>query len=472
MVIYECGVCGYVFDESKEGMSWENLPDNWLCPVCDADKSLFSHSEAAAEETTAAAEDAGEGDCLENYLKEYQRASDDIETCMEDIQKMAQTGESIIEPMKTKVPVISWNDVFIKGAQLKKIPLNKDENVLTKTIIGTEAMQPLILETPVYITHMSYGALSREVKIAMARGSAAVRTAMCSGEGGIIPESMESSYKYIFEYVPHRYSVTEENLKKANAIEIKIGQSAKPGLGGHLPGVKVTKEIAEIRGCNEGDEIISPSTFDDIRTRDDLKRKVDWLKETSEGKPIGIKLAAGNIEDDLEFALSAEPDFITLDGRPGATGASPKFIKGSSSVPTIFALQRARKYLNEHGQSYVSLIITGGFRISTDIAKALAIGADAVAIGTAAMIACGCQQYRVCHTGKCPVGIATQDPELRKRLDIEMSAKRLENYLNVTNEELKDIARMTGNDNVHNLEVTDLCTANSEISDNTDIEHV
>jgi glutamate synthase domain-containing protein 2 len=146
---------------------------------------------------------------------------------------------------------------------------------------------------------MSFGALSREVKVALAKGSAAVKTAMCSGEGGILPESLENSYRYIFEYVPNEYSVTDDNLKKVDAIEIKVGQSVKPGMGGHLPGVKVTKEIAAVRGFKEGSDIISPSHFRDIKNRDDLKKKVDWLRSKSDGKPIGIKLAAGNIEADF-----------------------------------------------------------------------------------------------------------------------------------------------------------------------------
>jgi len=295
---------------------------------------------------------------------------------------------------------------------------------------------------------------------------------MCSGEGGILPESMQSSYKYIFEYVPNKYSVTEENLKTVDAIEIKIGQSAKPGMGGHLPGDKVTKEIAGIRGFAEGVDIISPAHFSDILSKDDLKKKVEWLRQASDGKPIGIKFAAGNIEADLQAALHAEPDFITIDGRAGATGAAPKFIKGATSVPTIFTLFRARKFLNENGAKDVSIIITGGFRISADFAKALAMGADAVAIATSAMMAIGCQQYRVCHTGKCPVGIATQNPELRVRFDVERSAKQLANFLRVSTEELKSFARLTGHDDVHRLSVEDLCTTNSEISNHTEIAHV
>jgi len=229
---------------------------------------------------------------------------------------------------------------------------------------------------------MSFGALSKEAKIALAKGSAAVQTIICSGEGGILPEEFDAAYRYIFEYVPNRYSATEENLKNVGAIEIKIGQSAKPGMGGHLPGNKVTSEIAKIRGFKEGEDIISLSHFEDISSPQDLKQRVDWLRETSEGRPIGIKLAAGDIEADSEVAVYAGPDFITLNGRAGATGSAPKFVKASTSIPTLFAIYRARKYLDENDVTDVSLMITGGLRISSDFAKALALGADAVAIST------------------------------------------------------------------------------------------
>jgi len=178
------------------------------------------------------------------------------------------------------------------------------------------------------------------------------------------------------------------------------------------------------------------------------------------------------VEADLAVALYAEPDFITIDGRAGGTASAPKFVKESASVPTVFALCRARRFLDENAAKNVSLLITGGFRVSSDFAKALALGADGVAIGTAALMAIGCQQYRICNTGKCPVGITTQDPELRARLDVEKSAGRLANFLRVSTEELKDFARLTGNDDVHKLSVDDLCTANSEISDHTPVEHV
>ena len=257
-----------------------------------------------------------------------------------------------------------------------------------------------------------------------------------------------------------------------DAVEIKIGQSAEPGIGARLPAEKVTPEIAEVRGYPPWTDIVSPVTYEDIRNRKELKRKINWLREKSGGKPIGVKIAAGDIEDDLDAIIYAGADFVTIDGRPGATGAATKYIKASTSVPTIFALYRARKYLDAHEANDISLIITGGLRVSSDFAKALALGADAIAIGTAALMACGCQQYRLCTTGKCPVGITTQDPVLKERLKIDISAKKLENYLRVCTNELKDFARLTGYTDVHAMNIRNLCTTNSEISSYTDISHV
>ena len=471
MAKYICSVCEYVHDEEKTGQKWEDLPDDWVCPVCDSPKNYFSKT----DDSESAPEPQDENLQKETDVPapiDLQKTMAEAEPYFADIQEISRSGRTMDEPMRTKEPVISWDAILIKGAQLARMPLDHDEPVKTKTVIGPQARTPLVIETPIYISHMSFGALSKEAKTALAKGSATLKTLICSGEGGILPEEFDAAYRYIFEYVPNKYSVSEENLKKVDAIEIKIGQSAKPGLGGHLPGKKVTAEIAGIRGFKEGEDIISPSHFKDIRNKEDLKGRVDWLRETSGGKPIGIKLAAGNIEADLEFVVYAGPDFITIDGRAGATGSAPKFVKASTSIPTPFAIYRTRKYLDENSEKKISLTITGGLRISSDFAKALALGADAVAISTSALIAIGCQQYRVCNTGKCPVGIATQDPALRRRLDINQAAEQLENFLQVSTEELKDFARLTGNDDVHKMSIDDLCTTNSEISNHTEIEHV
>ncbi|HCP7104151.1 TPA: alpha-hydroxy-acid oxidizing protein, partial [Clostridioides difficile] len=479
MSIYKCSVCGYIYDESKNDKTWDELSEDWECPVCTKGRSYFGKiSTVYYEEDEKIAEDIvedesklnteKEGDL--NYLSTYLRRDDEVEKHMDIIHEMAVTGKSIIEPMRTKLPVISWDDILIMGAQLNPLPLNEHDEVNTTTIIGKKAKKPMIIENPVYISHMSFGALSKELKIALAKGAAQNKTAMCSGEGGILPEEKEASYKYIFEYVPNKYSVTEENLKNSDAIEIKIGQGTKPGMGGHLPGEKVTEEIAKVRNKPVGQDVISPSCFEEIQSKEDLKKLVDELREVSEGRPIGVKISAGHIEKDMEFIAYAKPDFVTIDGRGGATGASPKLLKDATSIPTIFALYRARKYIDTHGLD-IDLVITGGLRISTDFAKAIAMGADAVAIASSALMAAACQQYRICGSGKCPVGVATQDEELRKRLHIENSANRVANFLNVSLEELKTFARISGHKDIHDLSVDDLYTVNSEISNYTNIQH-
>ena len=480
MSIYKCSVCGYIYDESKNDKTWDELSEDWECPVCTKGRSYFGKiSTVYYEEDEKIAEDIvedesklnteKEGDL--NYLSTYLRRDDEVEKHMDIIHEMAVTGKSIIEPMRTKLPVISWDDILIMGAQLNPLPLNEHDEVNTTTIIGKKAKKPMIIENPVYISHMSFGALSKELKIALAKGAAQNKTAMCSGEGGILPEEKEASYKYIFEYVPNKYSVTEENLKNSDAIEIKIGQGTKPGMGGHLPGEKVTEEIAKVRNKPVGQDVISPSCFEEIQSKEDLKKLVDELREVSEGRPIGVKISAGHIEKDMEFIAYAKPDFVTIDGRGGATGASPKLLKDATSIPTIFALYRARKYIDTHGLD-IDLVITGGLRISTDFAKAIAMGADAVAIASSALMAAACQQYRICGSGKCPVGVATRDEELRKRLHIENSANRVANFLNVSLEELKTFARISGHKDIHDLSVDDLYTVNSEISNYTNIQHV
>jgi glutamate synthase domain-containing protein 2 len=241
-------------------------------------------------------------------------------------------------------------------------------------------------------------------------------------------------------------------------------------MGGHLPAEKVTPEIAKIRNKPLGQDIISPSKFDFLNTKEDLKELVDGLRVGSGGRPIGIKIAAGRIEKDLEYCVFAEPDFITIDGRGGATGASPRLVRDATSVPTVYALARAKKYLDSVN-SDIDLVITGGLRVSSDFAKAIAMGATAVAVASAAMVALGCDQYRICGSGRCPMGIATQDPELRKRLDCAAGEQRVANYFNCAFEELKTFARITGHERLHDLCVDDLCTINREISEFTDIPH-
>ncbi len=462
MAVYKCRVCGAIYDEEKEGRLVSELDG---CPVC---RQPVSNLVPMVEEEEKLEENQYSGGL--DYDAETVR-HDTSARYMEEIHEMAVTGRAIGGAMSTKMPMPNWDDVLLLGAQLNPPPLDDGETVSAVTVIGKHAKRPMVLESPVYISHMSFGALSREVKIALAKGSAMAKTAMCSGEGGILPEEKQAAYKYIFEYIPNKYSVTDENLRSSDAIEIKIGQGTKPGMGGHLPGEKVTEEIAAIRGKRPGEDIQSPSKFPELNSKEDLRDMVDMLRRRSDGRPIGIKIAAGNIERDLEYCVFACPDFITVDGRGGATGSSPLFLREATTVPTIYALSRARRYLDSVN-SDISLVITGGLRVSADFAKALAMGADAVAVASAGLIAAACQQYRICGTGNCPVGVATQNPELRKRLKIDAAAQRVANFLNVSREELKTFARVTGNRSVHGLSLENLVTTDRDIAEYTGIRHV
>ncbi len=459
----KCSICGYEFVEEKNGKLITEIDE---CPVCRQPQRVFQELEGQKEEIEIQIKEHP----LE-YPEETARFDSSI-AHMSDIHRIAVNGSSIIDSMATQMPMPNWEDILIIANQLNPLPLDEHAEVNTTTVIGKSAEKPMVIENPVYVSHMSFGALSYETKVALAKGSAMAKTAMCSGEGGILKDEMDNSYKYIFEYIPNKYSLTKENLINSDAIEIKIGQGTKPGMGGHLPADKVTKEIAKIRGKPFGEDIISPSVYEEIQSKEDLKKVVSNLREESEGRPIGVKIAAGKIERDLEYCTYAEPDFITIDGRGGATGASPKIIRDATSVPTVYALYRARKYLDSEGIDNIDLVITGGLRVSSDFAKAIAMGADAIAVATAPIIAAACQQYRICGTGECPVGVATQDEELRANLKMELAAQRVANYFNVTLDELKTFARITGHSNLHDLSVDDLATFNSEISNYTNIPHV
>ena len=468
---FVCTVCGFVYEGDA-------APDE--CPVCHQPASKFREEPAENAQVSDLNSDSKEpegesgqksGICSADleYDKNFYRID---KSCryMEEIHQMAVTGKTIGGSMGTRMPMPNWDDILLLGAQLNPAPLADDAPVSTMTVIGKHAKKTNDSgKSSLCFPYVFWGIVKRNQSGACKRVSYG-KTAMCSGEGGILPEEREASYKYIFEYIPNKYSVTDENLRNADAIEIKIGQGTKPGMGGHLPGEKVTEEIAALRGKKPGEDIQSPSKFAELNTKEDLKEMVTMLRNRSDGRPIGIKIAAGRIERDLEFCVFAEPDFITIDGRGGATGSSPLFLREATTVPTIYALYRARKYLDSV-KSDISLVITGGLRISADVAKALAMGADAVAVASAALIAAACQQYRICGSGNCPVGIATQNPALRERLKVEQSAQRVANYLNVTLAELKSFARITGHSSVHDLSVDDLVTINREISEFTNIRH-
>ncbi len=466
-----CIVCGYLHKGPEP-------PDE--CPVCGAGPGDFEEqaplpapkpaAAPAVPATPAPPAAEGPGGVDTGYLSAWRKDKDDGEPGMARIQQMALSGESEITAMRTRRPVPGWDAVLFKGVQLSRLPLNEDEPVTLRTVIGPGAAAPVVLDVPFYVSHMSFGALSREAKIALARGSKRAGTAMCSGEGGLLPEERAEAGVYIYEIGTAPFSWREEAVRQADAVEIKIGQAAKPGLGGHLPQAKITDEIAAIRGIPRDRDAISPGRPFHLERPEDLAATVAQLREWIGGRPVGVKVAACHIEEDLAAALAAEPDFITVDCRGGGTGAGPVFVKDNTCIPPVYAVHRARRFLDQAG-SRVTLCVTGGFRDSADIAKAIALGADAVALATASLIAIGCQQYRVCQTGKCPVGITTQDPALRARLDVEQSARRFANFAAVLRHELEAFARINGRADIHDLSRSDLVTTCEDIANHAGIEH-
>ena len=358
-----------------------------------------------------------------------------------------------------------WDDLQIMVAQMATRPLMEDAAVASELIIGPEARKPLSLKIPLFVSDMSFGALSEEAKIALAKGAELAGTGICSGEGGMLPEEQEANSRYLYELASARFGYTDELLEKVQAFHFKGGQGAKTGTGGHLPGTKNIGKISQVRGIPEGQPAISPPTFKDLSSVSDFKRFADRVREITGGIPVGFKLSANHIEEDIQFALDASADYIILDGRGGGTGAAPEMFRDHISVPTIPALARARRYLDEQGASgRVTLIITGGLRVPTDFVKALALGADGIAIANSAMQAIGCVAARMCNTNNCPAGIATQKEDLRQRLNIEKSSEQLQNFLNASVDLMQVLARACGHDALHKFNKKDLATWHREMA--------
>ena len=358
-----------------------------------------------------------------------------------------------------------WDDLQIMVAQMATKPLLEDANVKTALTIGPEAAKPLTLKIPLFVSDMSFGALSEEAKIALAMGAERAGTGICSGEGGMLPEEQQANSRYFYEMASARFGYQESLLEKVQAFHFKGGQGAKTGTGGHLPGSKNRGKISEVRGIAEGEPAISPPTFDDLSSADDFRRVADRVREVSGGIPVGFKLSANHIERDIQFALDASADYIILDGRGGGTGAAPVMFRDHISVPTIPALARARRYLDEQGASgRVTLIATGGLRLPIDFVKALALGADGIAVSNSAMQAIGCVAARMCNTNNCPAGIATQKEELRKRLDVESSATRLATFFGSAVELMQVMARACGHDDLSQFNKDDLATWDHEMA--------
>ncbi len=370
---------------------------------------------------------------------------------------------------RTELP--RWEQIQILTAQLHRLPLMEDEAVDTELVLGPSAKRPLRLARPLFVSDMSYGAISEEAKVALAQGAQLAGTGICSGEGGMLPEEQQANDRYLYELASGRFGWSLDKVKRVQAFHFKAGQGAKTGTGGHLPAHKVSEKIAEVRGLEPGQAAISPPRFPDLTTAADFRRVADEVREASGGIPIGFKLSAQHVELDVDFAIDASADYLILDGRGGATGAAPNIFKDHISVPTMAALARARRQLDKRGRRDITLIATGGLRTEADFVKALALGADGVALANSALQAIGCLGMRACHTNNCPVGIATSRDHLRARLQIAVSARRLANYLEATTSLMCVLARACGHRSLGDFTVADLTTFDRDIAYLTGISY-
>jgi len=382
----------------------------------------------------------------------------------EGLSKTGHHGEvSAMGVPRDQLPL--WDDIQLLAAQLHRPPLLDDHPVGTDVVIGTNAQKPLKLDIPLLVSDMSFGALSEPAKVALARGAELAGTGICSGEGGMLREEQEANSRYFYELASARFGFSWEKLSKVQAFHFKGGQGAKTGTGGHLPGAKVKGKIAEVRGLKEGEAAISPSRFPDWSEVGQIRDFADEVRDRTGGIPIGYKLSAQHIEKDIDAALEVGVDYIILDGRGGGTGAAPIIFRDNISVPTIPALARARKHLDSSGVENITLVITGGLRKPADFIKALALGADAIALSNSAMQAIGCIAMRACHTNNCPVGIASQKPHLVSRIVVEKSALQLKNFFDASVELMQVMARACGHDHLSKFNINDLTTWQGNMAD-------
>ncbi len=362
----------------------------------------------------------------------------------------------------TELP--KWADIQILTAQLSTPPLFDDASVGTSLVVGSNADKPLELSIPLIVSDMSFGALGRETKIALAKGAERAGTGICSGEGGMLEAERKENSRYFYELAPGEFGWDIEQVKRCQAFHFKAGQAAKTGIGGMLPADKVSDEIAAVRGVDPGTDAISPSRFRRFTTPEDFSAVADMVRKATGGIPIGFKLSAQHIEKDIDFAIETGVDYIILDGRGGGTGATPNLLKENISVPTIPALARARQHLDKQNARHITLIITGGLRTESDFVKALALGADGIAVANAAIQAAGCLSMRACNNNHCPVGIATQDETLRKRVVIEKAARRVGNFLLNAVSMMQVLARACGYDHLNKFNPDDLVTWQKEMA--------
>ncbi|NIQ37132.1 MAG: FMN-binding glutamate synthase family protein [Proteobacteria bacterium] len=387
---------------------------------------------------------------------------------IQEIKHKAETGKHRIRGCGTTRRLPHFDDLVVLPSQLSRMSVDTyREDCNTRTTLGGRfAEEPLVIETPIMISGMSYGALSKEAKIALAKATSIVGTSINNGEGGLLPEERAHSYKQVVQILPSRIGFSLRNIEAADALEIIVGIGAKPGLTGHLMAGKITKEIAQFRQLPEGIDLHSHPRHGDIFGADDLVLKIDELRDITEGRvPIFIKAAAGRVKEDIKIAAKAGVDGIVVDGMEGGTGAAPMVALDNLGIPTLPALVQATRALEEMGlKDQVSLVVSGGIKDGADAAKALALGADAVAIGTGAMVAMGCTVCLQCHTGSCPWGIGTQKKDQRAKLNIEEAAQRIANYITAMTYEMVILAKAAGKTDVHSMEREDIRALTLEAS--------
>jgi glutamate synthase domain-containing protein 2 len=364
-----------------------------------------------------------------------------------------------------------WDDLQFVVGQLHKLPLLDEEDVGTDIVIGPNAGKPLHLDIPLFVSDMSFGALSQEAKTALSKGAELAGTGICSGEGGMLPEEQAANRRYFYELASARFGFSWDKVQKTQAFHFKGGQGAKTGTGGHLPGEKVQGKIAEVRELPEGQSAISPARFPEWSTLNEFRDFAAQVREKTDGIPVGFKLSAQHIEKDIDAALEVGVDYIILDGRGGGTGSAPLIFRDNISVPTLPALARARRHLDASEAQGVTLIITGGLRTPADFAKAMALGADAVAVSNSAIQAIGCLGMRACHTNNCPVGIATQKQHLRDRLPVDIAAERLARFFGASVELMTVLARAAGHRHLSDFSLDDLTTFKHDIAQLTGVAY-
>jgi methylamine---glutamate N-methyltransferase subunit C len=384
-----------------------------------------------------------------------------------NIKDQSMQGQSSVVSMgsQKKLP-FSLDDLYFVPAQVNKTPLNQEEPVNTTVTIGPGSQKPLILSSPLLVSGMSFGAVSKNVRLVIGKTASLMKVGFNSGEGGIAPEEMDLATDYrVVQYATGRYGISDEILQKAAAVEIRFGQGAYPGKGSYLPAEKISEEIAQVRGLQPGEPSYSPAHHPDLRDNKSIKNKVSQIRKITAGSPIGAKIGCGDVEADVQVLAEAGVDFIALDGFGGGTGATDLYVRDNVGIPVFAAIPRALRTLQEMGvKEKISLLAGGNLHSSAEFAKCLALGADAIYMGTAALIAINCEQYRICNTGLCPTGVTTQNPKLTGQLDLEDGVSKLSNFIRLNTQEIANLTRIVGKSDVNRLDKEDVVSASKDLA--------